>query len=203
MGTSFSNDLYKLIPNDTDMTIFKEKGCQVLNFAHVNDAVYYHAAIDSLENVDQATLQHQADVAVSLARHFARTPVAESERDVVYFNTLFGFIQYPTMLATPLALIALVLLVVAFQATAKKTEIKVKPILATLFFSGLLFLFMTVALVIVWIMHLKFHPEYERWAASHIYNGPIFFAGFCALALAVAFWYFDRASRKRTRKFAS
>jgi hypothetical protein len=115
-ATSLSSDLYKLLPNDTDFTVFKEAGVPGLNFAFVGGLGYYHSPLDTVENLDPRSLQHQGASALELTRHFGNLDL-EGRRggDAVYFNVLGSrLLSYSQKWATPLAAAsALALVVVA------------------------------------------------------------------------------------------
>jgi Zn-dependent M28 family amino/carboxypeptidase len=68
--TSVSMDVYKKMPNNSDMTIFKNAGMGGLNFAFGAGLAYYHTSEDTPENLDQRTLQHHGENALAAARHF-------------------------------------------------------------------------------------------------------------------------------------
>lgn len=115
-ATSLSYDLYKLLPNDTDFTVFKEAGVAGLNFAFVGGLGAYHGPLDTVENLDPRSLQHQGTYALELTRHFGNLDL-EGRRggDAIYFNVLDSrLLSYPRGWATPLAaLSALAFFVVA------------------------------------------------------------------------------------------
>src|SRR4030095_8333053 len=58
VATSLSYEIYKLLPNDTDFTIFKDAGFSGFNFSYIDGYAYYHSAIDSVETIDERSLQH-------------------------------------------------------------------------------------------------------------------------------------------------
>ena len=66
-------NLYKLMPNDTDLTKFKEGGMPGLNFAFGVGLNAYHTELDTAANLDPSSLQHQGDYMLNLARHFRIT----------------------------------------------------------------------------------------------------------------------------------
>ncbi|KGJ97359.1 M28 family peptidase [Colwellia psychrerythraea] len=61
LSSSLFYEVYKFLPNDTDLTIFKEHGLQGLNFAHADRLPHYHTPLDNLENLDRGSLQHHGD----------------------------------------------------------------------------------------------------------------------------------------------
>ena len=61
LSSSLFYEVYKYLPNDTDLTIFKQHGLQGLNFAHADRLPHYHTPLDNLENLDRGSLQHHGD----------------------------------------------------------------------------------------------------------------------------------------------
>ena len=53
--------LYALLPNDTDLSVYKRKGLAGLNYALIGGAARYHTPRDDLAHADLASLQHQGD----------------------------------------------------------------------------------------------------------------------------------------------
>jgi hypothetical protein len=106
VATSLSYEIYKLLPNDTDMTVFKEKGLRGLNFAYIDGVTHYHTMLDTPANLDERSLQHQGTYALSLARRLGGEEDARVEkRDAVYFD-LFGrfLVAYSESWVVPLLL---------------------------------------------------------------------------------------------------
>jgi hypothetical protein len=108
LATSASLDIYKIMPNYSDLTVFKRFGMSGLNFAFGAGIAYYHSADDTPENLDQRTLQHQGENALATARHFGRHDLDKTEEDdVVYTSVMNRFVvSYSMAWTLPLALIA-------------------------------------------------------------------------------------------------
>lgn len=109
---SLSRELYELLPNKTDLSVFKDAGMSGLNFAFIqNGATDYHSPLDNLERLDERSVQHQGTYALALARHFGGVSLNDlRERDAVYFDLLgFGLVRYSSAWALPLAALAVVL----------------------------------------------------------------------------------------------
>ena len=86
-ANSMMRDAYKLLPNDTDFTVFRDAGYAGLNFAPINGFTFYHTPADSLENVSDRTLQQMGSYMLALTRHFGNLGAAPAaEGDAVYFN---------------------------------------------------------------------------------------------------------------------
>ena len=82
-------DVYQILPNDTDLTVFKQAGMGGLNFAFGAGLAYYHTPEDTPENLDQRTLQHQGENALATARHLGRLDLDDTKQeDVIYTSIL-------------------------------------------------------------------------------------------------------------------
>jgi len=112
VANSLSADIYKLLPNDTDFTVFKQAGMNGLNFAYIEGVAVYHSSLDNTANLDERSLQHHGMYALALARRFGNSdlnaPISRS--DAVYFD-LFGRTLIHYSRTTALVLTTLVALV--------------------------------------------------------------------------------------------
>ena len=132
LATSLSMDVYKVLPNDTDLSVFKKAGMGGLNFAFGSGLAYYHTPEDTPENLDQRTLQHQGDNALSTTRHFGRLDLDKTRQDdVIYTSLLNRFVlSYSKRWIVPLALAALGLFALLAARGMKRCEIVPSDILA-------------------------------------------------------------------------
>jgi hypothetical protein len=114
VASSLMYEAYKRLPNDTDMTVFKEAGAAGLNFAYAEQLTHYHTALDSPAEMDERSLQHHGSYALALTRRFADLDARSLKgEDAVFFN-LFGpvLVRYPVAATMPLTAI----LVAAFAS---------------------------------------------------------------------------------------
>ncbi len=98
VGASYSYEIYKRLPNDTDYTLFKRRKIPGLNFAHIHGAVAYHTALDSIRHLDTSTVQHHGSNALALAHAFGDADLEQAHHggNAVYFNPLgSAFVYYP------------------------------------------------------------------------------------------------------------
>ncbi|NZA28493.1 M20/M25/M40 family metallo-hydrolase [Luteimonas sp. SJ-92] len=111
LADSVSNELFKVMPNDTDLSVFRDAGYLGMDFANVRGFTHYHTALDNYEQADPRTLQHHGEYLLALTRAFGRmdlSRLAAPER--VYFALpLVGIAHYPVAWALPLSLAALAL----------------------------------------------------------------------------------------------
>jgi len=109
-ANSLTYEVYKLLPNDTDFSVYRDRGLIGFNFAFSNSASLYHSRYDNLENLDRNSLQHHGDNAFALTFALADADLdaLKSDRDASYFD-LFGkvLVVWPASLNLPIALIAL------------------------------------------------------------------------------------------------
>ena len=104
--------VYNLLPNATDLTVFKQQGMEGLNFGFIDDPHRYHTPDDTLANLDPRSVQHHAENAWAMANRFLMLDQDDftDDEDAVFF-TLFGhwIVCYPESLAIPLATMILVI----------------------------------------------------------------------------------------------
>jgi hypothetical protein len=101
--------LYKKLPNDTDLTIFKRAGKQGLNFAFADRVWHYHTADDTADNLEPGSLQHMGDQALATTRGLLAGDLATPPGgDAVYFD-LFSLtlVRFGTGVARALGALAL------------------------------------------------------------------------------------------------
>jgi hypothetical protein len=136
-ANSLSTDVYRLMPNYTDVNSFSERGWLTLNLAPIGNETRYHSRGDDLAALEPATLQHMGDQTLALARELAAgTPKDRGDR---IFMDLAGRI----LVSLPLALGAVLLaaLLIGFGALSRARGGMARGIavvLGTLIGSGLL-----------------------------------------------------------------
>src|SRR6185369_4111009 len=162
-SSSLLYEIYRLLPNDTDLTVFKRTGLPGLNFAYVNGATYYHSPRDSFDNVDQGSLQHQGSYALALARQFGNISLGDNRSgNAIYFNT-FGssLIRYPASWAIPLMILLLAALICLIALGFKRQRLTVRGILLGVVAFLLSAVMAIVAVTFVWWLIRRFYRGYE------------------------------------------
>ncbi|HEX8355699.1 MAG TPA: M20/M25/M40 family metallo-hydrolase [Pyrinomonadaceae bacterium] len=186
VANSLSYEIYRLMPNDTDLTVFKGSGMAGMNFAFIMGVPHYHARIDSVEGLDERSLQHHGSNALAVARHFGGLDLqAAAKTDAVYFDVLGLFlVNYPSAWALPLAaLAALAFVVVAFVGVRRRRMTPKGVALGAL----ALLLSMACAYGVVWVAWWalrSFYTGYSSMPQWLRYGGDLYLAGFVALTLA-------------------
>jgi hypothetical protein len=111
MGSSLMYTVYRQMPVDTDMTLYKGAGLAGLNFAFIGRYQDYHTRLDTPKNLDPRSLQHTGSYALALTRHFGNLNLqSRRQPDRVYFNWLgSSLIEYRAWVVWALLLLALAL----------------------------------------------------------------------------------------------
>ncbi len=105
-GSSLTYEVYKHMPNDTDMTVFKKAGAAGMNFAFIGNWEAYHTPLDNPKMLDRGSLQQQGENALSLARSLGNADLAQlQDRDAAYFSLPGNlFAHYSSKWIWPLAI---------------------------------------------------------------------------------------------------
>lgn len=90
--------IYKMLPNDTDLTVFREQGAiQGFNFAFIDNHFNYHTAQDDFAHFNPNTIAHQGSYLMPILNYFSNSDLTtlESAEDEVYFTLPFVLMHYP------------------------------------------------------------------------------------------------------------
>jgi hypothetical protein len=117
--------VYKMLPNNTDFTVFKAASYQGFNFAFIGDVGHYHTPLDSWANASAGTIQHQGDNALSAVLALANsTDLAWAAQDSVFFDVFArGIMVWPIAFVLPAALVALMLLLAEAVLLSRKGQL--------------------------------------------------------------------------------
>ncbi len=193
---SLAYSIYKMLPNDTDLTVFREQGdIEGFNFAFIDDHFDYHTAKDTWQNLDLTTLQHQGSYLMPLLSYFSEVDLTDlkSDRDYIYFNTpIFKLFKYPFSWIFPLLIIAIVLFIglILYGRTAYRIDFKqvIKGFgvfLLAILLAGLL----TFGL---WELLKIIYPQYNEIQQGFTYNGYAYITAFVLLSFAICLKVYAR-----------
>lgn len=89
MASSLMYSVYKLLPNDTDLSVLKRAGLTGMNFAFTETLQDYHTRLDRAENLDSRSIQHLGGNILALTKRLGNIPLDDMQRpDKIYFNWL-------------------------------------------------------------------------------------------------------------------
>ena len=83
---------YKLLPNDTDFTVYKTVDYQGFNFAFLGDVEHYHTPLDRWQNTDLGSLQHQGANALAVVRALGGSELQDRPRAQAVFFDWYGLV---------------------------------------------------------------------------------------------------------------
>jgi Peptidase family M28 len=187
VANSLSYEIYKLLPNDTDLTIFKSASLPGINFACIDDFMRYHTQTDSVENIDERSLQHRGASALALTRHFGDLELDRShEGNAVYFDVLgMTVLHYPARWVIPLTILTLALFVTVIALGFMKKRLTSKGMTAGVF----LFMFNAIVVVgvvtLIWRLVCMLQLRAGRSLRDDYYHSKLYLASFVILAVAI------------------
>ena len=188
-ANSLMYGVYKKLPNDTDLTIFRQDAnINGFNFAFIGDHFDYHTAQDSYERLDKETLLHQADYITTTLNYFAFSDLEnlDSDKDFIYLNFPFSkLLIYPFSWVTPLLIIAIVFFLILIFFGISLNKISIKKV-----FKG--FIPFLISLILcgsisfgLWKLLLVIHPHYNDILHGFTYNGYTYIIAFIFLNLLI------------------
>ncbi len=200
VANSLMYSIYKMLPNDTDLTIFREQGdIQGYNFAFIDGHYNYHTAQDTPNHLDKNTLAHQGTYLMPLLHYFANTNLnaKPTTDDEVYFNIPYTLIHYPFRWIVPLFFIALGFFVfLLFLGRAKRILSFREIIKGFIPFLGALLLSGGITFL-GWKILLSAYPQYNDLLNGFTYNGHDYIAAFTFLTLSISMAFYNRFSVKK------
>ncbi|MDX8552108.1 M20/M25/M40 family metallo-hydrolase [Tenacibaculum sp. 1B UA] len=195
-ANSLMYGVYKKLPNDTDLTVFREKGnINGFNFAFIDDHFDYHTEQDSYERLNRETLLHQADYFTTSLNYFANADLTNLNSDTDYIYVNFPFIKlltYPFSWVLPMLIIAFLLFIALIAVGIYKKKMTVIGVLKG-FIPYILSLVLCVGISYgLWQLLLIIHPQYTDILHGFTYNGYQYIIAFVLLNLWVLFKVYNK-----------
>lgn len=196
VANSLAYSIYKMLPNDTDLTVFREDAdIEGFNFAFIDDHFDYHTVNDNYERLDRNTLAHQGSYLMPLLAHFSNADLSalKSLRDNVYFNVpFFKMVTYPFDWIIPMVLLAIIgfiaILIVGFRKKVLNVKDILKgflPVLCSLAVNGLVGFYS-------WSILKWLYPGYTDMLHGFTYNGHAYIFAFAWFSIATCFYVYHR-----------
>ena len=177
---SLSYEIYRLLPNNTDMTVFRRAGLPGLNFANIDGINHYHTPLDNVAGVDQDSMQHQGSYALALTRHLGNQDLTQTkERNAVYFD-LFGrfLIHYSSAWVIPLTVLVSALFIALLVVGLRKQKLTIRGIAIGF---GSLFVSILIASLSGWLL---WKGVWMLRSSLEATQSRLLLLGFLALAIA-------------------
>jgi len=195
-ANSLMYSIYKMLPNDTDLTIFREQAnIDGFNFAFIGDHFDYHTSLDSFERLDRNTLIHQADYIMSMLNHFSKINLSnlDSENDYVYLNfPILKMLHYPYSWIYPLLIFSIIFFLFIIYLGLAINKLSIQGILnGILALTISLFTCLSIT-IILWKTISYFNPDYADILHGFTYNGYYYITAFIFLNIFCLFSIYYR-----------
>ncbi|GAA0871555.1 hypothetical protein GCM10009117_07010 [Gangjinia marincola] len=201
LASSLFYSIYKMLPNDTDSTVFREiADVDSFFFAFIDDHFDYHTALDTPERLDMTSLGHQGSYIMPMLTYFSQADLSslKAETDDVYTNLpLFGVVHYPFTWIWPMIIIGLLLLLFLVGYGVSKKSISLKrvavgflPFLISLILCGLIGNF-------TWPLLKVMYPEYNEIVQGFTYNGAYYIFFLTLLCTSICFFSYRYFYKER------
>ncbi len=180
-------EVYRHMPNGTDLTVFRRAGVPGLNFAMIGDPEHYHTATDNPAHVSERSLQHAGSYALTLARHFGNVPLTNLRGgDAVYFDVEgLCFISYPENWALPFSIVTVILFLGFACFAAARHELSAGRLALAILISAL----PPIVVACAFKFLISPHPGFAGW--------PLWFGGVTATIILCV------SEQKLVRRFFS
>ncbi len=190
-ANSLMYSIYKMLPNDTDLTVFREQAdINGFNFAFIGDHFDYHTSLDTFDRLDRNTLLHQADYIMSMLNHFSKINLSnlDSENDYVYLNfPILKMLHYPYSWIYPLLIFSIIFFLFIIYLGLAINKLSVRGILnGILALTISLFICLSLT-IILWKTISYFNPDYADILHGFTYNGYYYITAFIFLNLFCLF----------------
>lgn len=89
---SASYEVYQRMPNDTDLTVFKQQGWQGYNLAFIRGLRHYHTPRDDAQHLSPGSVQQMGENALALARGMAQGRLDPDARGRAVYADFLGLV---------------------------------------------------------------------------------------------------------------
>ncbi|MCX7923506.1 MAG: M20/M25/M40 family metallo-hydrolase [Clostridia bacterium] len=192
IGFSFSQDVYKRMPNDTDFTVFNKLNIKGINLAVLDGFDAYHNELDNVENLSRSSLLHYGHTVTKMAEYMANADAdsfseLEIQESAVYFPFFKGNLSiYSSKLVIPFTIMALCCLMAITIMGLKKKILKFKDILkGSLFSLGMIFSVVFLSAIFMKMVLYVHKVQVKGFTVKGFRYSDIYFGMAAALSLVV------------------
>jgi len=174
-ASSLMYSIYKMLPNDTDLSVFREDAdVNGFNFAFIDDHFDYHTTLDNFTRIDTSSVIHQMDYLLTLFDHLKDASLDElySSEDEVYLGSpLWGVMHYPYEWVVGMWVLAILLWLLLGRRWMAQSKIRVARVVRSLIVIVGVLLVLYFFHDLLWKMLLAQHPQYRDILQGFPYNG--------------------------------
>jgi len=152
-ANSLTVNIYREMPNDTDLSIPLRADMPGMNFAFIDGFYDYHTEGDNADNLGLDSLQHMGNQALAITRIMGNQALPlEDTNEVVFFDFLTLFmVSYPMWVSWIVAAMAAITLVFFAKQTLATTQVSISGLLKT---SGAALLYLVAAALVIDLLFL-------------------------------------------------
>ncbi|MDN5202083.1 M20/M25/M40 family metallo-hydrolase [Fulvivirgaceae bacterium BMA10] len=202
LANSFAYEVYKVMPNDTDFSMFRNSGISGLNAAFVEGFSNYHSMTDTPENINQGSIQHHGVHLLGLLQHFGNIDLTNTkEDDAIFFNLIANWLViYPISWDVPLMVLTGLLFLVILIMGYRKRRIKIGHLFIGF---GLFLICFLLGIGLTWLLQkgiLLAYPYYSNFYAANFYNANFYQLSVLGTALLSFGLCYHWASKRYTHE---
>ena len=189
VANSLAYEIYRLLPNDTDLTVFKNSGVPALNFAYIDRSTHYHTQLDTSDEIDENSVQHHGNYALALTKHFGNVDLLNIRaRNAVYFDVLGLFlVRYSGAVVPLLTLLITVIFLALVILGWRKGRFTLPGIALALVVQLVTLIVVPVGFAIGWFLLQRILNALGGSAQAAAYQSKLYFIGFALLAIAISY----------------
>lgn len=187
LADSLANDAFRLMPNDTDLSVFDRAGYAGMDFANANGLTHYHTSMDNYENADPRSLQHHGSYMLSLVRAFGEQDLTELEAPgrVVFALPLLSAVHYPMAWVLPLAIVAVLVFAGLVIRAARRKQLRGRGVALGFVHFALMLVALPMLAMFGWGWVATLIPELNWFMHGSPYGSPRYLWAVCLLLVAL------------------
>jgi len=184
--SSLMYEVSRRVPVESDFRPFAAAGVPGMNFGALDGPARDHTGYDSLAVFDPASLQHEGETALALARHFGSLDLWDLHRpDLVYFNVVgSGAVSYRRGLVLPFVGLAAALFGAAVAVAVRRRLLTLQGLGLSLLGTAAALAVALLVMVIAWGMYRTAY-EQRVWSETGVVISDLYRVGLVLLCAAV------------------
>lgn len=199
VANSLAYEVYRLLPNGTDFTVFRDAGASGLNAAFIDGVQNYDAPTDTPGRLDEDSVQHHGETMLGMIRSLGGSDLGSVRGvDAVYFDVFARvLVVYPTGWAVGFAAVSLFVLCGLVVVGVRRSALRTRSVLAVAG-AGLGGAVATgVLCYLLWTVVTWMRPGITAQPLSEPYERAGFVAAFAAITVAVLVFVTHLLRRRR------
>ena len=197
--SSLMYEVSRRVPVESDFQPFIAAGVPGMSFGALDGPAHEHTGYDSLANFDPASLQHEGETALALARRFGGMDLWDLRQpDLVYFDTLGSVaVSYGRGWVLPFVGLAAALFAVAVTVAARRRLLSLRGLSLSILGTAAALAVALLLMAIAWGMYQTAY-EQRTWSETGVVISDLYRVGLvlvCAAVIVGAYFFLLRRLR--------